>query len=260
MLPRLDGIEVFRRIRALDPSSAVIMLTARGQQTERIAGLESGADDYVAKPFSPREVVARVKTILRRARQARSRGRAGAAGRRSIYGELEIDAGGARGPARRRAVVVADPEGVRAARVPRRPPAASPSAAVELLDELWDVAYDGDPSTVTVHVRRLREKIERDPGSPAPPGHRLGRRLPVRAMSRRARLSASPRPGRSAAALLAIAVGGARARSRRRTRSWSAPIGVAAAITVAADRRLPRGCSAAPRCARASSRSRCSRS
>ena len=66
MLPRLDGFEVFRRIRGTDPQAAVLMLTARGQETDRVVGLDSGADDYVTKPCSPREIVARVKAILRR--------------------------------------------------------------------------------------------------------------------------------------------------------------------------------------------------
>ncbi len=163
MLPRLDGIEVFRRIRALDPSSAVIMLTARGQQTERIAGLESGADDYVAKPFSPREVVARVKTILRRVAKP------GPAAAQEppgplIYGELEIDAAAHEARLDDEVVSLTPKEFELLAFLAAHPRRAFSRGA--LLDELWDIAYDGDPSTVTVHVRRLREKIERDPGRP----------------------------------------------------------------------------------------------
>ena len=162
MLPRIDGLEVFRRIRALDPSSAVIMLTARGQQTERIAGLESGADDYVAKPFSPREVVARVKTILRRVAAASRRRRADARARSSI-GELRSTPGAHEVRLAGEIVALTPKEFELLAFL-----AASPRRAFsrgELLDELWDIAYDGDPSTVTVHVRRLREKIERDPSA-----------------------------------------------------------------------------------------------
>jgi two-component system response regulator ResD len=141
MLPRIDGIEVFRRIRAIDPQSAVIMLTARGEQTERIAGLESGADDYVAKPFSPREIVARVKTILRRVSGPDDSERQPAAPLR--FGSMQIDL---------------------LEFMASRPRIAFSRS--ELLEELWDIAYNGDPSTVTVHVRRLREKIEADPSQP----------------------------------------------------------------------------------------------
>jgi DNA-binding response OmpR family regulator len=160
MLPRVDGLEVFRRIRARD-GAAVIMLTARGEETDRVVGLELGADDYVAKPFSPREVVARVRAVLRRTRDAGN-----AAGVEHVlrFGELEIDA-------RTREVRV---EGRAAELTPREFDllhfmASSPRTVFNrlfLLDELWDAAFDGDPSTITVHVRRLREKIEADPANP----------------------------------------------------------------------------------------------
>jgi DNA-binding response OmpR family regulator len=160
MLPRMDGFEVFRRIREM-AHPAVIMLTARGDETDRVVGLELGADDYVAKPFSPREVVARVRAVLRRAG-----GRAGldpaSVDRR--FGDLAID--GARRVVRRRA------EEVRL--TPREFDllyflSSHPDivfSRIQLLDELWDFAYEGDPSTVTVHIRRLREKIEDDPSNP----------------------------------------------------------------------------------------------
>jgi len=162
MLPRIDGFEVFRRIRQRDPRSAVIMLTARGQETDRVVGLESGADDYVAKPFSPREIVARVRTILRRVGE--SADDAIAARPSMTFGELTID------PGAREASLA----GVVAALTPKEFDllhffASHPRIAfsrAELLDRLWDVAYDGDASTVTVHVRRLREKIEADPSQP----------------------------------------------------------------------------------------------
>jgi DNA-binding response OmpR family regulator len=160
MLPRVDGLEVFRRIRARN-GAAVIMLTARGDETDRVVGLELGADDYVAKPFSPREVVARVRAVLRRTRDATT-----AAGGEELirFRELEIDA-------RRREVRVDDR---RVELTPKefdllRFMASSPRTVfnrLQLLDELWDVAFHGDPSTVTVHIRRLREKIEADPSSP----------------------------------------------------------------------------------------------
>ncbi|MGH2923275.1 MAG: response regulator [Solirubrobacterales bacterium] len=160
MLPRVDGLEVFRRIRARN-RAAVIMLTARGEETDRVVGLELGADDYIAKPFSPREVVARVRSVLRRTRE----GTAGTAGDEVLrFGRLEIDASS-------RELRV---EGRRVELTPKEFDllqfmASSPRRVFsrhEILDELWDVAFDGDPSTVTVHVRRLREKIEAEPSEP----------------------------------------------------------------------------------------------
>jgi two-component system response regulator ResD len=161
MLPRVDGLEVFRRIRASD-GAAVIMLTARGEETDRVVGLELGADDYVAKPFSPREVVARVRAVLRRTREVATAD----GGRREVlrFRGLEIDPG-------TREVSV---DGREVELTPKefdllRLMASSPRTVfsrLRLLDELWDVAYEGDPSTVTVHIRRLREKIEADPSNP----------------------------------------------------------------------------------------------
>lgn len=161
MLPRVDGFEVFRRLREGGVASPVIMLTARGEVTDRIVGLEIGADDYVSKPFSPKEVVARVRAVLRRSRAA--------AGEDDIvdplrFGELEIDA-------RTREVRT---RGVLVGLTPKEFDllhllASSPRTVFSryrLLDQLWDVAFQGDPATVTVHVRRIREKIEADPSRP----------------------------------------------------------------------------------------------
>jgi len=164
MLPRLDGFEVFRRIKEIDPASAVLMLTARGRETDRIVGLESGADDYVSKPFSPRELAARIRAILRRTADA-ARADAEVDSPEPIeVGDLRIDIGA-------RTVRVG---GESVALTPKEFEllaffAANPGIAFtrgDLLDRVWDVAYDGDPSTVTVHVRRLREKIEADPSRP----------------------------------------------------------------------------------------------
>ena len=160
MLPRVDGFEVFRRLRAAGVASHVIMLTARGEVADRIVGLEIGADDYVSKPFSPKEVVARVRAVLRRSRAAVDAEDADPL----RFGELEIDA--------RTREVWADGELVQLtpkefdllhllASRPR-----TVFSRYRLLDELWDVAFQGDPATVTVHVRRIREKIEGDPSQP----------------------------------------------------------------------------------------------
>jgi DNA-binding response OmpR family regulator len=159
MLPRIDGFEVFRRIRARN-GTPVIVLTARGDETDRIVGLDLGADDYVGKPFSPREVVARVRAVLRRA------GGSKADGSEHVlrFNGLEIDP-------RTREVLV---DGRAVELTPKEFEllhylASEPRTVfsrLQLLDALWDVAFDGDPSTVTVHIRRLREKIEPDPSAP----------------------------------------------------------------------------------------------
>ena len=160
MLPRIEGLEVFRRIRSRAPAP-VIMLTARGAETERVVGLEMGADDYVAKPFSPSEVVARVRAVLRR-----SGGRAadddGAEPLR--VGRLRVDP---------RAREARNSDGA-VAMTPKELDlllflAANPRQAFsrrQLLDEVWDLASTAEPSTVTVHMRRLREKVEAEPSEP----------------------------------------------------------------------------------------------
>ena len=166
MLPRIDGLEVFRRIRRHRQGTAVIMLTARGEETDRLVGLEMGADDYVAKPFSPREIVARVRAVLRRTEPGRSED---ASGRRPHRPPTEI--AGLRIDEDAKQVTVGGRE------ITLTPKefdllsffAANPRTAFsrnQLLEELWDLAYDGDASTVTVHIRRLREKVERDPSNP----------------------------------------------------------------------------------------------
>ena len=159
MLPTIDGLEVCRRLRAAHPVP-VILLTARGGENDRVAGLEMGADDYVAKPFSPRELTARVKAVLRRSASA-----SGPAPPGDVLsaGDLEVDV---RSHEVRRAgelVAVTAKEFELLAHLMRHPRRAFHRK--ELLEEVWGFTY-GDTSTVTVHVRRLREKIEADPSSP----------------------------------------------------------------------------------------------
>jgi DNA-binding response OmpR family regulator len=159
MLPGVDGFEVCRRVREVAPVP-IIMLTARGQESDRVMGLEMGADDYVAKPFSPRELTARVRSVLRRAR----RGWSGVAGSEVISaGEVRVDvqAREVRVSGQIVALTVREFDLLtflmrHVHRVFRRE---------ELLDHVWRYTY-GDTSTVTVHVRRLREKIEADPAAP----------------------------------------------------------------------------------------------
>jgi DNA-binding response OmpR family regulator len=157
MLSRVDGFEVFRRIRAAS-RTPIIMLTARGHETDRVVGLELGADDYIAKPFSPREVVARVRAVLRRTNPATHED-----GPRR-FGELEIDLD--RREARRegRPLHLTRKEFDLLWHLASRPGVTM--TLTELLEHVWDFAWDGDTSTVTVHVRRLREKIEAEPAHP----------------------------------------------------------------------------------------------
>jgi DNA-binding response OmpR family regulator len=159
MLPRVDGFEVFRRIRARG-DSPVIMITARGETTDRIVGLEVGADDYISKPFSPGEVVARVRSVLRRTTRKPN----GADDRVLAFDGLELD------PHSREVRVAGAPLSL----TPKEFDlllyfASNPRmvfSRMQLLDQVWDIAFRGDPATVTVHIRRLREKIEPDPSQP----------------------------------------------------------------------------------------------
>jgi DNA-binding response OmpR family regulator len=157
MLPKVDGLEVFRRLRDLG-DVPVVMLTAKGEEVDRLVGLELGADDYVSKPFSPREVVARIRAVLRRG------DRAARDGGPLVMGRLEID--------RDRREVRRDASSVHMTRKEYdllELLASHPGRTftrVDLLERVWDYAWDGDSSTVTVHIRRLREKIEDDPSDP----------------------------------------------------------------------------------------------
>jgi DNA-binding response OmpR family regulator len=157
MLPKVDGLEVFRRLRDLW-DVPVMMLTAKGEEIDRLVGLELGADDYVSKPFSPREVVARVRAILRRG------DRGGSDGAPLVIGRLEID--------RERREVRRDAASVHLTRKEYdllELLASHPGRTftrTDLLEEVWDFAWDGDSSTITVHIRRLREKIEDVPSEP----------------------------------------------------------------------------------------------
>ncbi len=157
MLPGMDGLEVCQKIRA-ERNIPIIMLSARGEELDKVLGLELGADDYVTKPFSPRELVSRVKANLRR-------GRMDGEHEDSLrFGDLEID------PVAR-AVTRADEDLtltlsefeilLKLARSPRRV-----FTRQELMDHLWKGTFYGDLRSVDVHVRHLRQKIERDASNP----------------------------------------------------------------------------------------------
>jgi DNA-binding response OmpR family regulator len=158
MLPGIDGFEVFRRLRAIAPIP-VVMLTARGEEDDRVAGLELGADDYVAKPFSPRELTARVRAVLRRA----SGGVSPAEESMLRAGPLEVDLLAHEVRRGGRPLTLTVKEFDLLAFLMRSPNRAF--RREELLEAVWGYSY-GDTATVTVHVRRLREKVEDDPSAP----------------------------------------------------------------------------------------------
>lgn len=160
MLPGIDGLEVCRRLRA-DRPVPVIMLTARGDEEDRIAGLEMGADDYVTKPFSPRELVLRVDSVLRRARSGAG-APAGPSGVLSAAG-LTVDTDARRAAKGTAELTLTLREFDLLAWFLAHPGRAH--TREELMRVVWGWEF-GDLSTVTVHVRRLRAKIEDDPASP----------------------------------------------------------------------------------------------
>lgn len=160
MLPGIDGLEVCRRLRA-DRPLPVIMLTARGDEEDRIAGLEMGADDYVTKPFSPRELVLRVDSVLRRARSGPG-APAGLAGVLHAAG-LTVDTEARRATKGAAELTLTLREFDLLAWFLAHPGRAH--GREELMRVVWGWEF-GDLSTVTVHVRRLRAKIEDDPAAP----------------------------------------------------------------------------------------------
>ncbi len=158
MLPKLDGLEVCRRIRA-EREVPIIMLTAKSDEIDKLLGLGLGADDYLTKPFSPRELVARVQAVLRRAQAGPKQ-----PGDVVQVGDLRIS------PKMRSVERSGRPLDLTAREFDLLLFLASNPGQVftreQLLDRVWDYHFPGDTSTVTVHVRRLREKIEPDPVRP----------------------------------------------------------------------------------------------
>lgn len=158
MLPGLDGLEICKRLRAEGNSTPVLMLTAKSQEVDKILGLELGADDYVTKPFSPRELLARVKALLRRARPD------DAAPRRASFGDVEIDFKGYSVTKRGSPVELT----VREFELLRLL-ATHPDEVLRrdtILNEVWGDDWDVFPRTIDTHVVHLRQKIEDDPTDP----------------------------------------------------------------------------------------------
>ncbi|TYK51470.1 response regulator transcription factor [Actinomadura decatromicini] len=167
MLPGMDGLEVCRRLRETS-AVPIVMLTALGTETDRLVGLETGADDYVTKPFSPRELALRVRSVLRRARGAYREpsrdARPDAPPEPPLYdGDLVVDVGAHEARLRGGRLALTSREFDLLAFLLRRPRQAF--TREDLLERVWEWTF-GDASTVTVHVRRLREKIEDDPAAP----------------------------------------------------------------------------------------------
>jgi len=160
MLPRLSGFEVCRRMQA-ERRVPLIMLTARGAEEERIVGLGLGADDYMVKPFSPRELAARVAAVLRRAGEPPP----GSAGEKVlVFDGLRVD------PNTREVLVDETPATLTAREFDLLYHLAGSPGRVytrdHLMEVVWGYAFSADTSTVTVHMRRLREKVEPDPANP----------------------------------------------------------------------------------------------
>ena len=163
MLPGFDGLEICRRLRSKPPYTPILMLTAKSSELDRVLGLEMGADDYVTKPFSIRELMARVKAIFRRIDQVKSDQEAG--DEAIIHaGDLTID------PEKRQVSLKGEPIDFTAkefdlllhfAKHPGRVHKRS-----QLLDEVWGYGHDGYEHTVNSHINRLRAKIEKNPAQP----------------------------------------------------------------------------------------------
>jgi len=158
MLPRIDGLEVCRRIRA-ESRVPIIMLTAKNEESDKILGLGLGADDYVVKPFSPRELIARIQAVLRRAGSV-----APEPGDLIRHGGLKVNPRSRSVENGGRAVELTAKEFDLLYFLARHP--GQVFSREQLLDQVWDFHFAGDVSTVTVNVRRIREKLETDPNRP----------------------------------------------------------------------------------------------
>ncbi|MBT8399436.1 MAG: response regulator transcription factor [Rhodothermia bacterium] len=166
MIPEVDGLDVCRRLRADHPLLYIIMLTAKAQEIDRVVGLEVGADDYVTKPFSLEELVARVRSALRRVRLTREKGGEPDEEELSplIFDVLQVD------PMRRQVSLNGDLVHLTVREfdllyfLARN--AGRPFTRMQLLDRVWDIQYEGYDRTVDSHIQRLRAKIEADPGNP----------------------------------------------------------------------------------------------
>jgi DNA-binding response OmpR family regulator len=157
MLPGMDGLEVMRRLREHE-KMAVILLTAKGEETDRVIGLRLGADDYVVKPFSPAELVARVDAVLRRVDTSPDPEQP------ISFDRLEIDPAARRVTVRGEEIQLTAREYDLLVYFARHP--GQVFSRDQLMDSVWQYSFYTDTSTVTVHIRRLRAKIEENPAEP----------------------------------------------------------------------------------------------
>ncbi|MDC5696854.1 response regulator transcription factor [Intrasporangium calvum] len=180
-LPGLDGVEVCRQVRTFS-DCYVLMLTARGDEVDRIIGLSVGADDYITKPFSARELVARVQAVLRRPRQRAGSAvapRPGSEEPARLFGDLTIDPAGRKVSVDGRPVELTRTEFDILDVLSARPKYAF--SRRQLIDEVWDIAWVGDEHIVDVHVGHIRRKLADDPAAPRyvetvrGVGYRMGR-------------------------------------------------------------------------------------
>lgn len=160
MLPRKDGLEVCREVRRRDPQIPILMLTAKADEADRILGLETGADDYITKPFSVHELMARVRAILRRIQVDRD----GVENEPLSFGDLVIDQTSRRVTLGGERIHLTSTEYDLLLLLASHPGRAY--SRLELLDQVWGYQYEGYNHTVNTHINRLRSKIEQDPGSP----------------------------------------------------------------------------------------------
>lgn len=164
MLPKLDGLEVCKRIRAEKKFTPILMLTARSFEVDKVLGLELGADDYLTKPFSMRELIARIKAIFRRVEAEKEKNQIQAEGTELQFGGLFIDLVKHKVTVDGRAVELTSKEfdlltlfAQNPGRIYKRE---------NLLDLVWGYQYSGYDHTVNSHINRLRNKIEKDPANP----------------------------------------------------------------------------------------------
>jgi DNA-binding response OmpR family regulator len=160
MIPEKSGYEVCREIRRTDAVTPVIMLTAKGEEVDKVVGLELGADDYVVKPFSARELLARVRAVLRRGTPKES----GRDDRLIQFGDVTIDPRTMRGTKGERAFDISRRELALLRIFTSREGEALDR--VTLMDEVWGVRYEGTTRTLDQHIAGLRKKIEDDPAHP----------------------------------------------------------------------------------------------
>lgn len=159
-LPDIDGFELCAKFKEIDPDIPIIMVTARGQDMEKIMGLELGADDYIVKPFNPLELVARIRSVLRRSKKDTEKVEKNRVMSGPFILELKTQRFFKNGvllklTAREYQLMKLFMERLN-----------EPITRDDLLDEVWGMDYFGDTKTVDVHIRRLREKIEDDPSKP----------------------------------------------------------------------------------------------